>query len=162
MPLSKYFWKKGYTGLYLSDSPAAENHQYSYASRLKVLAAVNAKQLDVVWMNREAYDIFSQSGYLLDLSEFLSQNSPELYPDLAPYLIENDVILEDNAIAYTLNEADSYTSVTEKAVNAMEITDFHMVSDAGFPDSVYLGVIANSQRRSSDLDYIKYLYSFGR
>ncbi len=57
-----------YQGLYLSDAPAQEDHQYSYASRMKVMAAIEAKELDVALMNQEAYDILSHSGYLYELS----------------------------------------------------------------------------------------------
>ena len=85
-----------YAGLYLSDNPAAENHAYSYASRLKVMAAVNAAQLDVVLMNREAYDFLSGRGYLLDLEDVLIQGAPELYRRLAPYLTKYGVIVSDS------------------------------------------------------------------
>lgn len=149
-----------YTGLYLSENPAPENHEYSYASRLKVLGAVNAKQLDVVLMNRESYDIFSGSGFLLPLSDFIAENAPALYGELAACLVENDVILEDNAIEYNLNEADSYRAMTEASANALELSGFPALAGAGFSDAVYLGVIANSQRLPACLDYITYLFCF--
>jgi hypothetical protein len=57
-----------YQGLYLTDDPNSEAYQYVYASRMKLLAALESKQLDVFVMNREAWDTLSQSGYLLDLS----------------------------------------------------------------------------------------------
>ena len=57
-----------YFNLYLSDNPSAENHEYAYTSGLKLLAAINAKQLDLVLMNKEAYDLCSANGYLLDLA----------------------------------------------------------------------------------------------
>ena len=34
-----------YRGTYLSDDPSAENHAYGYASKLKLMAAIEAKQL---------------------------------------------------------------------------------------------------------------------
>lgn len=57
-----------YRNLYLSEDPAASDHEYGYASKMKLFAAINAKQLDLVLMNREAYDRCSQSGFLMDLS----------------------------------------------------------------------------------------------
>lgn len=141
-----------YRGLYLSDDPSQENHQYGYASKLKVMAAIESKQLDVVLMNREAYDILSQSGYLMELSELLSGETA-----LEPYLTANTVILEDNAIEVDLNEADQYIAVTEDAVNAVEVTQLPLFSQAGFPDNVYLGVIANSPRLSVVTRYMEYL-----
>lgn len=147
-----------YRGLYLSDDASTENHQYAYASKLKLLAAVEAKQLDVVLMNQEAYDILSQNEYLLDLSGFLSEDD-SFYHLLAPHLSANTVIIEDNAIEYNLNEADEYIAVTKEAVNGIIVSAFPMFLEAQFPDTVYLGVIANSPRLPDVLRYIEYLAS---
>ena len=84
-----------YRDLDLSDDASFVNHEYAYASRLKLLGAINAKKLDLVLMNREGYDILSQNGYLMDLSELTAGNKA-LQERLAPYLTANTVILEDN------------------------------------------------------------------
>lgn len=147
-----------YRGLYLSDDASTENHQYGYASRLKILAAIEAKQLDIVLMNREAYDILSQNEYLLDLSGFLSEDEP-LYHLLDPHLTSNTVIIEDNAIEYTLNEADAYVAVTKEVINGIDVAAFPVFAEAQFPDNVYLGVIANSPRLPTVLRYMDYLTS---
>lgn len=138
-----------YTGLYLSEDASTENHQYAYASRMKVMAAINARELDVVLMNREAYDNFSQNGYLLPLSG--------LSPALEPYLAENEVVLEDNSIEVQLGEADEYKIVTEVSANAMEITQLPLFREAAFPASVYAGIIANTPRQAQSLSYLNYL-----
>lgn len=143
-----------YRGLYLSDNASTDNHQYSYASRLKILAAIEAKQLDVVLMNQEAYDILSGNEYLLDLSDVFSA---PLYRTLEPYLVANTVIIEDNAIEYNLNEAAEYVAVTEEVVNGIDVSVFPVLLEAQFPDAVYLGVIANSPRLPAVLQYIEYL-----
>lgn len=143
-----------YRGLYLSDDASTENHQYGYASRLKLLAAIEAKQLDVVLMNREAYDILSQNEYLLDLSGSLDDS---LYQLLKPHLSANTVILEDNAIEYNLNEADAYVAVTEEVVNGIDVSAFPAFFKARFPDTIYFGIIANSPRLPAVLQYIEYM-----
>ena len=51
-----------YTGLYLTDDETNEYHEYTYASRMKIQAAIDGELMDVVLMNREAFDAFSQSG----------------------------------------------------------------------------------------------------
>ncbi len=145
-----------YQGIYLSDAPAQEDHQYSYASRMKVMAAIEAKELDVALMNREAYDIFSHSGYLYELPGLLTGNAG-LLNSVEPYLTANTVILEDNAIEYQLGEAARYEAATREAVNGMEVSALPAFARAGFPDHIYLGVIANSPRLSSALQYIEYL-----
>ena len=53
-----------YNGLLLSEDA---DQQYVYASRMKILGAVAAQQLDVVLMDAEARDAFLQEGYLADL-----------------------------------------------------------------------------------------------
>ena len=144
-----------YSGLYLSDNPSLENYEYQYASNLKLMAAIEAKQLDIVLMNKEAYDIFSQKGYLLELNSLLSSN--ELYDLLEPHLTTNTVIIEDNAIEYALNETKRYQAVTEEVTNGLDISAFPVFQEAGFQGSVYLGVVGNSARLPAIIQYIEYL-----
>lgn len=145
-----------YRGLYISDNPSAEDHQYWYASRLKLMAAIEAKQLDVVLMNKEAYDVYSQDGYLLELDGLLSQED-SLYYYIEPYLTANTVVIEDNSIEYALNEAHRYQAVTAEVTNGIDVSTFPVFQEAGFPDSVYLGVIANTPRFPAVIQYIEYL-----
>lgn len=147
-----------YRGLYLAEDPGPENHQYAYASRLKLLASIGAKKLDIVLMNREAYDILSRSGYLCAIPDILARDDP-LYPLLEPYMTANTVILEDNSIEYNLNEAESYEVVSAEAVNGIEVSGFPLFREAGFQDYVYLGVIGNSGRLERVFQYIAYLAS---
>lgn len=147
-----------YSKLYLSDNPSIENHEYAYASNLKVMAAIESKELDVVLMNREAYDMFSQKGYLLDLTGLLSPND-SLYDYIKTHLTVNTVILEDNSIEYMLNEAQRYQAVTEEVTNGLEVSSLPLFQEAGFQDPVYLGVVGNSPRLSAALQYIEYLAS---
>ena len=150
-----------FAGLYLSDDPAPENHEYSYASRLKLMASVNAKQMDLVLMNQEAYGLLSGDGYLLELPGWLSQAAPELHGALLPWYAENRVVLRDNSIEYNLNEAESYSEETEDAVNGILLNELPCFAEAAFPAPVYLGVIANSERLPAAENYIRYLLSEG-
>lgn len=138
-----------YRDLYLSDDPAAANHEYAYTSKMKLMATINSRQLDVVLMNQEAYDLCSASGYLLELTDIVD----------SVYLTANQVILEDNAVAYNLNEAEEYTVVEETVSNAVELTRLPAFQKAGFSDSVYIAIIANTPRLSECRDYLDYLIS---
>ena len=140
-----------YRNLYLSEDPDASDHEYAYASRMKLLATVNSRQLDLVLMNREAYNLCSASGYLLDLSDILD----------SACLTANQVILEDNAVEYNLNATQEYTAVTETVYNALELTQLSAFQKAGFSDSVYIGIIANTPRLPESQDYLDYLISTG-
>ena len=148
-----------YAGLYVSDAPAEENHEYAYASKLKVFASVNAKQMDVVLLNREAYDIFSHSGYLAELTGLLQSEDPALISQAEAYFSENEIILEDNAIEMQLGTADTYEAVTAASVNGLEISGAPFFRDAGFHEPVYLCVIANTPRPSEAAAYIRYILS---
>ena len=145
-----------YRGLYLSKDAATQNHEYAYASQLKVMAAMANGQLDVLLMNREAYDIMSAGGYLLPLEGLLSQDSA-LSERVAGQLTENTVILKDNDIEHRLDESIPYQAVTEEVVNGIFVSSFPLFERAGFSGDVYLGVIGNSARMEVVLPYINYL-----
>lgn len=145
-----------YSGLYLSEKPSLENYEYQYASNLKLMAAIEAKQLDIVLMNKEAYDMISQKGYLLDFHSLLASND-SLYQLLEPHLAANTVIVEDNAIEYMLNEANRYQAVTEEVTNGLDVSSLPLFQEAVFQDSVYLGVVGNSPRLPAAVQYIEYL-----
>ena len=149
-----------YRNLYLSETPSLANHQYAYASRLKLLAAADAGQLDVILMNREAYDSLSGGGYLAELASSLSRNDPALYERLQPRLTENEVVLEDNSLALALGETEHYRAVTAREQNALDISQAPVLTDAGFTDSVFLGLAPNSPRIAAATEYIAYLESF--
>ena len=79
-----------YRDLYLSENADTLNHEYAYASKVKLSGAISAEKLDLVLMNKESYDIFSRQGYLLELTSL-----PEEFSSL---LTENEVILSDNSV----------------------------------------------------------------
>lgn len=148
-----------YRDLYLSDNPTAADHEYAYSSRLKVLATINSKQLDLVLMNQEAYDLCSGSGYLLELDPLFPAGDPCAEP-LLPYLTSNLVVLEDNGIDYNLGKAEEYVTVTESAVNALDLSRHPAFAQAGFSGTVYLGIIANTPRLSNCKDFLLSLSAF--
>ena len=146
-----------YEDLYLTDDADTLSHEYAYASRMKVLAAVNAGKLDVVFTNREGYDLLSRAGYLLDLGGLLRENDPQSAQRLEPLLTENAVVISDNSLEVLLNEAEEADTVTENAQNGLPLSGFPLFREAGFDGEVYLTVIANSSRRDSVISYIRYL-----
>lgn len=148
-----------YTGLYLTDDETNVYHQYAYASRIKLLAAIDGELLDVVLMNKEAFDAFSQNGYLCDLEELLSQENPLLYDKLKSDCVTNLVILEDNAVEAQLDPSVSYYAVTKEHLLGVELSRAELFRQAGFEESVYLGIIANSPRKAAAISYLKYLFS---
>lgn len=147
-----------YTGLYLTDDDQNAYYQYTYASRIKILAMIDGELLDVVLMNREAFDAFSQNGYLYDLAEFLPQTDVSLYESIKSDLTANLVILEDNAIEHQLDTSLPYEAVTEEHYYGIDLSRTQLIRNAGFAEPVYLGIIANSPRTDNAIAYIKYLF----
>lgn len=139
--------------LYLSDNPAPENSQLAYNSHLKVMATIDAEQLDIILMDREAYDICSACGYLLDLSKLFPADDPRI----SAYAVSNLVILEENVEDYSLGLAEELIYITDTVVNALEVTELPWVREAGLTGEVYLGILFNSPRLDTCADYILYL-----
>lgn len=146
-----------YQDLYLATDATQQNHQYAYASKLKLMAAVDARQLDIVYMNKEAYDLLSAGGYLLDLQEWLEVADSELLAQANESLTANDVVLDDNRIELELGEADTYEATTVTQVNALRVGTLSTFSNAGFDDEIYLGVLINSPRLEAVRSYLAYL-----
>ena len=69
-----------YPGLYLTEDVRNQNYQYSKASELKILGAIEARRLDVVLADRKAYEAFVEQGYLLDLADLFDGEVPEGIP----------------------------------------------------------------------------------
>lgn len=150
---------KLYTGLYLTDNPDNPNHEYTYASRIKIVASIDDEQLDVVLMNKEAFDAFSQNGYLCNIEELLRGTDTGAAEEWEPYLVNNTVILEDNADDVLSDSSLSYQAVTDDFPMGLLISQKGLFKKAGFDDDVYLGVIKNSPRMDMAAEYIKYLYA---
>ncbi|MDO4990732.1 MAG: hypothetical protein Q4E45_09540 [Eubacteriales bacterium] len=148
-----------YRDLYLSDDADTLNHEYAYASKMKLIGAVSARKLDLVLMNREAYDLLSRSGYLLELSAPFFAEYPEMYERLLPNLSVNEVVLSDNGIEYQLGEAETHEVDTEQAQNAITVSGLPLFAHAGFPEEVYLGVIANSESLPACRQFVEHLSS---
>ncbi len=148
-----------YKDLYISDDADTLNHEFAYASKMKLSGAISAKKLDLVLMNREAYDILSGQGYLLDLSALLQERDPALLETLSPLLAENEVVLSDNTLEVLLGEAEQEQRLTDTVLNAIAVTSLAPFQNAGFDGELYLGVVANSERIEEALQYFGYLAS---
>ena len=147
-----------YSGLYLTDDENSIYHEYTYASRLKILASIDAEQLDVALMNKEAFDAFSQNGYLYNLDKLLAEEVPALHQQLAPYFVTNTEILEDNSEELLLDSSAVYHAETEDYPMGLDLSASPLIQKAGFQETVYLGIIKNSPRMHTVFDYLEYLF----
>ena len=135
-------------GLYLAEDAEADAHRLVYASRIKLMGAVEQQQLDLVLMSRQAYDLISAQGWLLELEPLVRDGT---------YLAENQVVLEDNGIEYQLGEAQTHEVVTAPAVNALDLSALPGYDRLGLDDGAYLGVLSNTPRQGLCAAYLEYL-----
>lgn len=147
-----------YSGLYLTDDENSIYHEYTYASRLKILASIDAEQLDVALMDKKAFDAFSQNGYLYNLDDLLAEEVPALHQQLAPYFVTNTVILEDNSEDLLLGDAAVYHAETAAYPMGLDLSASPLIQKGGFQETVYLGIIKNSPRIHTVFDYLEYLF----
>lgn len=147
---------KLYSNWYLTTDQSSEFYAYTYASQLKILASIDDEQLDVVLMNRESFNAFSQNGYLYDLEKLL-QDSP-LYEKLAPYLVVNVEILEDNAKDINFDPTIEYQSEAVEYIMGLDMTESFLCKNASYSDTIYLGVLKNTPRVEHVLDFLGYMY----
>ena len=142
-----------YRDLYLSDDADTLNHEYAYASRMKLMGAVQAQKMDIVLMNGEAYDLLSRSGYLLPLGELPGLEDAAL----RQRLVSNEVTISDNAIEYQLGEAEEHEVQSETVTNALSLQGLPVYEAAGFPEPVYLGIIANTTHAETAASFLRYV-----
>ena len=145
-----------YQDLYIDEDPSLADHQYAYASRMKILGAISASKMDVAIMNENAYKQLSASGLLLK-TDMVLKPDPALYEQMKPYITAGTVILEDNSVEYNLNEAETYEAVTEEVENAIDVSEFPIFVNAGIKDKLYIGVIGNTRHIDEARTYLVYL-----
>lgn len=147
-----------YSGLYLTNDENSIYHEYTYASRMKILATIDSEQLDIAIMDKEAFDTFSQNGYLCDLDSLLSSEAPKLYKKLKPFLVKNITILEDNSIDLVFDNSLVYKATTEEYTMGLDLSSSPAIHNAGFSETIYLGIIKNTPRKDIVIEYLKYLF----
>ena len=153
-PKEKHSVVKTTDRLALTENLQQVDGYYVYASQMKILSEIENQHLDVVIMNREAFDAFSQNGFLINLKDFSDDWHLQ---DLEPFFVENIEILSDNATDVMLDPSVEYHPEITTYPMGIDISDFPVIREAGFPDRVYLGIIANTPRPETAAAYASYL-----
>ena len=155
-PAEKHSVVKVMRQLALTENLQQVDGSYVYASQMKILAAIDNQQLDIVLMNQEAFDAFAQNGLLVNLDDFARAHELTY---LDPWFVENIEILSDNATDIIVDPSVEYHSETVTYPMGIEITEFPPIQEAGFPDRVYLGIIKNTERADNAASFISYISS---
>ena len=66
-----------YSGLFLTEDVSDPNYQYSVASEMKLLGAIDDEKLDVVIADKKAYEAMRDQGYLYSLEELFEGEVPD-------------------------------------------------------------------------------------
>ena len=153
-PAEKRSVVKVLQNLVLTENLQQFDSSYIHASQMKIISSIDGHQLDIVLMNREAFDAFSQNGYLLNVETFAREYG---LTDLDPFFVENLEILSDNAEEVMLDPSVEYHSETTTYPMGIDVSGFSFFQEAGFPDTVYLGIIANTERPGNAAAFVSYL-----
>ena len=81
-----------YDNLLIQANPDPENLEYAYASSARLLAAIDAKKIDLAFMNREAMEQLNKKGYLSDsinVSDFPLLKNAKFDGDIYVGIIKN-------------------------------------------------------------------------
>ena len=146
-----------YEGLYLTDDETSPDYGYVYASNTKITASIAGQLLDVVLMDRKAFDMLAQKGCLCNIEEFLIQKDPDLYEKLRSDLVSNTVILKDNALDAQLDDSATYSAVTDKYPLGVKLTGSPLLPESGINGALYLGIISNAPHTDAAVEYLRYL-----
>ena len=118
-----------YDNLYIKNNPTQEEYEITYASHLKLLATINAQQLDIVIMDDSSLNYFSENDFLYSLDELSSNSS-----------LQNHLL--------TIDDTSS----------VIEITNSPLMSKFNFNGNLYLGIIKNCSNKDTVLTFLNYLY----
>ena len=140
--------------LYLTSDPDSEYHQYVYASRLKILASIEAEKLDIVLADREAMEAFAAQGLLMPLESVFSDDS-----QILDRLETGTVVLEDNHVDVMLDESVPYEAVTKTEKAYINLSG--MTTLTGMPGNrpVYIAIIANTPRQDMAVSFVRRLFA---
>ena len=77
---------------------------------------------------------------------------------MKPFIVENIFIEEDNSFELMFDPSIPYSAVTEHYPMGLDLSQTGFIAQAGFEESVYLGIIDNSPRKDTALAYLQYLF----
>ena len=111
-------------------------------------------------MNKEAYDLLSAWGFLLDLEQACAQSAAG-YGAVEAAITSNTVVVSSNRVEVELGEASELVSETFESPNAVVASNNPLFASFAADDVIYLGIIANTPRLESSLDYLRYVLEYG-
>ncbi len=149
-----------YTNWLLSDDPEmdASSVQYEYAMRVRALATIEAKELDVALMDQDGFDFFAKNGYLMNIDELLADKDPALRERLKPFMVSNTEVLSDNMEDVVADPSVEYVSETTEYPMALDLSFSSAAQDTGYQGTIYVGIVGNSPRMDTAVEYLRYLF----
>lgn len=146
-----------YRDLLLTANVDSTNMSFVQACQMKILAGIEGETMDLVYMDKEAFDAFAQNGYLYNMEDFLKEYAPAQLDSLGEYMVSNIEILTDNHTEMYFNPDVQYESTYVEYPMALNLSFCPPVTEAGFGQDIYIGVIRNCPRLERAGLYINYL-----
>lgn len=125
-----------YTDLLITEDPNGEDFEYAYASSVKLMSAISAGQVDIIIADSYGIGMANNSEYLLDISKYLSNASPQEFNMLEPYFL-----YDESGRAY-----------------AIDLSESEVFRKARYTEPLYLGIVDAYDVAPEVLDYIQALY----
>lgn len=122
-----------------------------YTSQIKFSTLTSGQAIDIVFVDEDNFEKYSQMGYFADLSELLP---PELYEKIKSRIIESSEV-----------ETDQQGNITETypaAPHGINISGNSLYKDfGGMAENVIIGVVANTEHQENTIRFIEHLISYG-
>ena len=138
--------------MFYTSDPETPLFQENQAGQIKILASITAGSCDVALMNEDAFNFFSQNCYLQDLDEL-----PQL-KEFSDNFVINTAVLEDNSGDVEIDPSIELKVVTADKNYGIDLSGSPLLGEAaGFENTVYAGIIGNSERADEAAAYVRYL-----
>lgn len=128
---------------FLSSIP--DDAQYEYATQMKFVAMIAAKEIDLVIMDRENFDMYVAQGMFIPLDARLSELG---FPEES--LVEGQEIVDETD--------DSEPVYGPSYVYGIDITGNEFLTENGiYADSAVVGIIGNTDNTDKAFEFIRTL-----
>ena len=121
-----------YTNLLITEDPASDNLEYTYASSMKLMSAISADKLDIIIADSYGIEMANNAGYLTNPKAYLDTKNPAFANQLEDYYLT-----DESNVPY-----------------AIDLSYSNLFVQAGFSEHLYVGIVASEEVSPEVLDYL--------
>ncbi|MBQ0000850.1 MAG: hypothetical protein KBT01_04845, partial [Clostridiales bacterium] len=143
------------TNLLVGEAAQTMDPQYAYTSQMKLMAYLSASEMHIMLMNQGALEEMALNSYLEELPEVFASVDPELYDLVKDYIVEANMIVEDNQEEVLKDRSIPYEAVFEAHPFALRLTGTPLFPEGSFDQDIYLGIAVNADNLPCNTQYIR-------